>query len=147
MTTPASLEYQQRLPLHRRVLPLIAVAAAAPLARMTPRHIRLVLEFARRGAKPANESQAQKARSAVVAVSLRCAGNGCLQRSIAATLYCRAMGVWPTWCVGVRTEPFQAHAWIQVDDRPTGEPYPAGHYRPLITVPAERTTGSRPRPR
>jgi hypothetical protein len=135
MTTPSSLEYQHRLPLRRRVLPLIAVAVAAPLAKMTPRRIRRALEFARRGAGPASESQALAARSAVVAVSLRCAGNGCLQRSIAAALYCRALGVWPTWCVGVRTEPFQAHAWIQVNERPVGEPYPAGHFRPLITVP------------
>jgi hypothetical protein len=136
MSVPSSLEYRRRLPFHRRILPLLAVAAAAPLAKMTPRRIRFVLEFARRGAKPARESEAHEAREAVVAVSLRCAGNGCLQRSIAAALYCRAKGVWPTWCVGVRTEPFRAHAWIQVADQPVGEPYPAGHYRPLMTVPA-----------
>ncbi|MGQ0719273.1 MAG: lasso peptide biosynthesis B2 protein [Pseudonocardiales bacterium] len=52
-------------------------------------------------------------------------GKGCLQRSIAATLYWRAHGTWPTWCTGVRTNPFGAHAWIQVGDQPIGEPHPA----------------------
>jgi hypothetical protein len=94
-----------------------------------------VLELARRGARPATAAQALTARQAVVAVSVRCAGNGCLQRSIAAALYCRAHGSWPTWCTGVRTNPFAFHAWIQVDDQPIGELYPAGHYRPLLTIP------------
>jgi hypothetical protein len=22
-------------------------------------------------------------------------------------------GVWPTWCTGVRTPPFSAHAWVE----------------------------------
>ena len=35
---------------------------------------------------------------------------------------------------GVRTSPFGAHAWIEVDGQPIGELYPAGYYRPLITV-------------
>lgn len=134
MSTLSSLEHRRRLPLRRRIFPLIAVAVAAPLAKMTPHRIRRVLEFARRGARPASQRQALDARNAVVAVSLRCAGNGCLQRSIAAALCLRAKGVWPTWRVGVRTEPFRAHAWIEVDGRPMGEPFPAGHYLPLITV-------------
>jgi hypothetical protein len=83
----------------------------------------------------------------VVAVSLRCAGNGCLQRSIAAALYCRAHGSWPTWCTGVRTHPFTAHAWIQVGDQPIGELYPAGHYRILLTIPPTQDRRSqRPHP-
>jgi hypothetical protein len=135
MSVPVALEHQHRLPPHRQVLPLLAVAAARLLATLRPRRLRTVLELARRGARPATPAQAHTARQAVVSVSLRCAGNGCLQRSIAATLYCRAHGTWPTWCTGVRTNPFEAHAWIQVNDQPIGEPHPAGHYRPILTVP------------
>ncbi|NUP40023.1 MAG: lasso peptide biosynthesis B2 protein, partial [Streptomyces sp.] len=87
-----------------------------------------------RGARPATAEQALAARRAVVAVSLRCAGQACLQRSIAAALLCRSRGVWPTWCTGVRTSPFEAHAWIEAAGEPVGEPYPAGHYRPLLSV-------------
>ncbi|HET9254104.1 MAG TPA: lasso peptide biosynthesis B2 protein [Pseudonocardiaceae bacterium] len=135
MSVPVALEHQYRLPPQQRILALLVVGAARLLATRRPRRVRRVLELIRRGARPATAAQALTARQAVVAVSVRCAGNGCLQRSIAAALYCRAHGSWPTWCTGVRTSPFASHAWIQVDDQPIGELYPAGHYRPLLTIP------------
>jgi hypothetical protein len=135
MSAPFALEHQHRLPAHHRVLPLLAVGVARLLITLRPRQLRRVLEFARNGARPATNQEAHAARRAVIAVSLRCAGKGCLQRSIAATLCCRARGSWPTWCTGVRTNPFAAHAWIQVEGQPIGELYPAGHYRPLLTIP------------
>ncbi|GAA1018682.1 MULTISPECIES: lasso peptide biosynthesis B2 protein [Amycolatopsis] len=137
MTAPVALAARARLPLHRRPLPLLAVALARPLARLRPARLRRVLEFARRGARPAAADEALAARTNVVSVSLRCAGQGCLQRSIAAALLCRLRGSWPTWCTGVRTSPFAAHAWIEADGRAVGEPYPDGHYAPLLSVPPE----------
>ena len=134
MSVQMSLDARATLPLRRRPLPLLAVGAARVLARVKPARLRKVLEFARRGARPANAEQALRAREDVVAVSMRCAGNNCLQRSIAAALLCRARGAWPTWCTGVRTHPFAAHAWIQVDAEPVGEPHPAGFFRPLLAV-------------
>jgi hypothetical protein len=71
----------------------------------------------------------------VVAVSVLCAGEGCLQRSLATALLCRMRGSWPTWCTGVRTMPFGAHAWVEADGVPVDEPHQPGHYRPVITVP------------
>jgi hypothetical protein len=135
MSVPITLEHQRRLPPHRRILALFAVGVARPLATLRPRQLRTVLELARRGARPATPAHARAAREAVVTVSLRCAGRGCLQRSIAASLYCRAQGSWPTWCTGVRTNPFEAHAWIQVNNQPIGEPHPAGYYQTLLTIP------------
>ncbi|MEU9991426.1 lasso peptide biosynthesis B2 protein [Streptomyces sp. NPDC007971] len=144
MTVPVTLSEQRRLPPHRRVLPLLAVALARPLARLRPARLRRILELARRGAEPATIAQALAARDAVVSVSLRCAGQHCLQRSIATALLCRFRGVWPTWCTGVRTQPFAAHAWVEAEEQPIGEPCPKGHYRPLLTIgPAARR---RPRP-
>lgn len=135
MSAPVALPERGSLPLHRRVAPLIAVASARLLAGVKPARLRVVLEFARRGARPATADQALNARQAVVAVSLRCAGQACLQRSIAVALLCRSRGVWPTWCTGVRTSPFEAHAWVEVVGEPVGEPAPAGHYRSLMTIP------------
>ncbi|MGH3973626.1 MAG: lasso peptide biosynthesis B2 protein [Pseudonocardiaceae bacterium] len=106
------------------MLPLLAVGAARLLATLRPGHLRTVLELARRGARPATRQQAQAAREAVVAVSLRCAGKGCLQRSIAATLYCRAHGTWPTWCTGVRTNPFAATPGSKSMTNPSANPTP-----------------------
>ncbi|RJO73691.1 lasso peptide biosynthesis PqqD family chaperone [Nocardia panacis] len=134
MSTPCAPPERIRLPWRQRVLPLIAVAVAAPLTILPPKNLRWVLEFARRGARPAPADQTSRARQAIMAVSLRCAVNGCLQRSIATALLCRVRGVWPTWRLGVCTAPFGAHAWVEAEGRMIDEPMPAGHYTPMLTV-------------
>jgi len=135
MSAPLALPERSTLPPHRRLIPLLAVGVARFLASRKPVQVRSVLEFLCRGATPATADQALEARQAVVSVSLRCAGQACLQRSIAVALLCRFRGAWPTWCTGVRTSPFAAHAWIEVAGRPVGEPATTGHYRPLLVVP------------
>ncbi|MGH4015342.1 MAG: lasso peptide biosynthesis B2 protein [Pseudonocardiaceae bacterium] len=105
------------------------------LATLSPRSIRRLLRLVRGDCAPASAHQALTARQAVVSVSVRCAGRNCLQRSLAAALLCRMRGVWPTWCTGVRTEPFRAHAWVEVDGVPIGETFGPGYYTPVIAVP------------
>lgn len=123
-----------RPPLRRRIVVHLAVGAARIVARLRPAHIRRLLELLRRGAVPATADQALAARADVVAVSVLCSGRYCLQRSIATALVCRLRGVWPTWCTGVRTPPFAAHAWVEVDGRPVGEPADTATYHHLVTV-------------
>jgi hypothetical protein len=133
-----TLEGQGKLPRRQRATARLAVAAARLLILLPPRRIRQILLVLRRGGAPATAEQALAARTAVVTVSVRCAGQGCLQRSLAAVLLCRMRGVWPTWCTGVRAHPFRAHAWIEAAGRPVGESWPAGYYRPMMTVPGRR---------
>ncbi|MFC7326824.1 lasso peptide biosynthesis B2 protein [Marinactinospora rubrisoli] len=135
MSVPCAMPRRRRLPFGRRMSGRVAVGLAHVLATLPPRRIRSVLRLLRRGARPATAVQARRARETVVAVSLFCAGEGCVQRSLATVLLCRMRGVWPTWCLGVRTEPFRAHAWVEVDGEPIGEQQRAGYYRPLIMVP------------
>ncbi|MFD7610502.1 lasso peptide biosynthesis B2 protein [Streptomyces sp. NPDC059828] len=142
MSQSMALPERTRLPLRRRLLPLLAVGAARPLARLRPARLRSVLELARRGASEAGAAQTRVARDQIVSVSLRCAGQNCLQRSVATALLCRARGVWPTWCTGVRTHPFAAHAWVEAGGRPVGEPHPEGYFKPLLTVPPFSTEAS-----
>lgn len=130
-----ALAERRRLPVHRRVLPLLAVCVARLLAKVRPARLRTVLELARRGAAPATAAQALRAREEVVSVSLRCAGQGCLQRSIATALLCRMRGAWPTWCTGVRTHPFAAHAWVEAEQQLVGEGHPRGHFKTLMSIP------------
>ncbi|MEV4476593.1 lasso peptide biosynthesis B2 protein [Nonomuraea sp. NPDC049504] len=125
------------LPWRRRPAALAAVAAAHVIARLPPARIRAVLMVARRRAAPATAEQAKAARDAVIAVSLSCAGEGCLPRSIAAALLCRLRGCWPTWCAGVRVHPFGAHAWIEAGGHPIDEP--SHHYQATITIAPDRT--------
>ncbi|WP_434442358.1 lasso peptide biosynthesis B2 protein [Lentzea sp. E54] len=136
MTTPSSLTRPAGVPFGRRVAARLAVAAAFPLAKLTPRRLRQVLGVLRRGARPAGYETASQARDAVLAVSLRCLGpQGCLPRSVAVVVLCRMSGSWPTWCAGVRVmPPFGAHAWVEADGVPVDENLPARYFRPLMTV-------------
>ncbi|MFK4268775.1 lasso peptide biosynthesis B2 protein [Streptomyces milbemycinicus] len=138
MTMPVTLEETVPVPLLRRVAARVAVAAASLLIRLPPRRLRKVLRTARVGARPATEEAALKARQAVVAVSVRCAGQGCLQRSVAVALLCRIGRRWPDWCTGVRTEPFRAHAWVEVDGVPVGEREDIRYFHKVMAVQAKR---------
>ncbi len=138
MTVPEAVFYHPRaVPLRRRILTRLAVGIARLLATQSPRRIRTVLGWLRRGAQPATFDQAKATRDTVVAVSLACAGReGCLPRSLATILLCRLHGRWPTWCVGARRlPPFGAHAWVEADGVPVGEDYPPDYFRTFFTLP------------
>ncbi len=136
MSMPLAMPEHNRngLSRRRRAAGHTAVVAARLLARTSPRRIRRVLELLARGARPASTAQAQRARDTVVAVSALCAGEGCLPRSLATVVLCRMAGTQPTWCTGVRTEPFRAHAWVEAEGAPVGEEKPAGYYRSMMRV-------------
>jgi hypothetical protein len=138
MTQPQTVERGERLPLRKRPAALVAVGIARVLAHLPPRRIRAVLILLRRHAAPATYQQAKDAHDAILAVSVLCGGRYCLQRSLATTLLCRIRGVWPTWCTGVRTAPFVAHAWVEADGQPVDEPQGPGYYRSLIVIAPER---------
>lgn len=137
MTSPVALPEPEssRLPWRTKLAALLAVGVARLLAGRPPRQIAWVLRRLARRARPATMAEARAARATVVAVSVLCAGEGCLPRSLATALLCRLRGTWPTWCTGARTAPFAAHAWVEVAGEPVGEPHPAGYYRALVTVP------------
>ncbi|MEO3756281.1 lasso peptide biosynthesis B2 protein [Streptomyces sp. B6B3] len=146
MSQPIPLARGPRLPLRRRLAALLAVTAARLLAGRPPRRITVILRALRRGSTAATAEQAAAARGDVTAVSTLCAGEGCLQRSLATVLLCRLHGTWPAWCTGVRTDPFTAHAWVEVDGHPVGEPTGPGYYTPVIVVPPLTPPASRPVP-
>ncbi|MFD1148852.1 lasso peptide biosynthesis B2 protein [Saccharothrix hoggarensis] len=140
MSTQAALpDRSRRVGPRLRVLCWVITAVARGVARLPPQRIRSLLTVLSAGARPAGHAEALAARDAVTAVSLRCAGPGCLPRSIATALLCRVKGSWPTWRVGVRTAPFSAHAWVEAEGRPVGEPPGTELLHVLMTVrPAPR---------
>ncbi|MEV3987692.1 lasso peptide biosynthesis B2 protein [Streptomyces sp. NPDC049837] len=143
MTTPSALERPTGVSFARRQAARFLLLPALALSLLPPRRIRAVLELACRGATPATTGQAQAARDAMCAVSLRCAGpKGCLPRSLGAALLCRLSGAWPTWCTGVSVvPPFNAHAWIEADGRPVGEGVPDDYFTRLIAVAPRSRSG------
>jgi hypothetical protein len=138
MSLPEAVYYRPRsVPFPRRMMARFAIGSARLLATQSPRRIRTVLGWLRRGAAPATFEQAKAARDTVVTVSLACAAReGCLPRSLATVLLCRVRGSWPTWCVGSRRlPPFAAHAWVEADGVMVGEDFPPDYFRTLFTVP------------
>lgn len=138
MSSPEKVTHRPRsVPPARRLRAYAAVGLARVLATQPPARIRVLLDRVRRGARPATHSEAKAARDDVVAVSLLCAAReGCLPRSLATALLCRAAGTWPTWAVGARrVPPFGAHAWVEADGAPVGEDYPPDYFRTFFSVP------------
>ncbi|MDJ1131435.1 lasso peptide biosynthesis B2 protein [Streptomyces iconiensis] len=136
MSFDTTLADRRPLPLRQRPSAALAAVAARLLATRSPHRITRVLTAVRTGARPATADEALAARDAVVRISRRCAtDSGCLPRSLATVLLCRLRGTWPTWCTGVRTQPFSAHAWVVAGGQPVGEPRSAGTYTPVVTVP------------
>ncbi|MEV6632783.1 lasso peptide biosynthesis B2 protein [Actinoplanes sp. NPDC051470] len=122
MTVPVAPEESVPLRWHEHVTARVVVVVAWALTKAPPRRLRRVLQLISRGARPADAGRATRARQVVVTVSARCAaGHGCLQRSVAICLWCRATGYWPDWYTGVRTRPFRAHAWVEAGGSAVGE--------------------------
>ncbi|MGP4104392.1 lasso peptide biosynthesis B2 protein [Nonomuraea sp. KM90] len=112
------------------------------LARYRHRPGRLASRLAARARHraPATAQQARHAQAVITTLSLRCgSGRGCLPRSIATALACRALyRTWPTWRVGMRYPPLMSHAWVQADGQPVGEdPEVIAAYTPTFTVAPE----------
>ncbi len=45
----------------------------------------------------------------------------CIELSLAFVIFALSKGLSVTWCVGVASEPFRAHSWIEVDGKPFRE--------------------------
>ncbi|MFI5618530.1 lasso peptide biosynthesis B2 protein [Streptomyces sp. NPDC051567] len=143
MTLPMTLEPRTRLPLRRRPLPMLAVAASRFLIQLSPHTMERLLRRLSTGARPATHAEALAARSDVVSVSRRAAGPYCLERSIAAALLARMRGSWPDWVSGISLMPFAAHAWIEVGGKAVGESMRLGAFQKNIVIsPAPHTVRS-----
>ncbi|MDG5803788.1 lasso peptide biosynthesis B2 protein [Streptomyces ossamyceticus] len=112
----------------------IAVGVAFLVCAMSPQRIQRVLTWVVKGAGRPSPPDVARWRGAVNTVSRRCAGEGCLQRSIAVVLLCRSFGVAPTWKTGFRPSPFVAHAWVEVDGAAVGEPTAITDFRTVLVV-------------
>lgn len=134
MTIPIFAEEGRPLRARERLLARTAVSAARLVALLPPRSIALALAWISRRSRPATSAEALDARSAVCGVSVRCAGQGCLQRSIAVMLLCRMRGSSPDWCTGFINRPFMAHAWVEVAGRPAGEPREIADFTTVLSV-------------
>lgn len=116
------------------ILARVAVGVARPLSMLSPHLLCRILALLVKGARAPNTADVLFWRDAVNSVSRRCAGEGCLQRSVAVMLLGRFHGAPPTWKTGFRPNPFVAHAWVEVDGVPVGEPEAVAYFHTVLTV-------------
>ncbi|MEU8177010.1 lasso peptide biosynthesis B2 protein [Microbispora hainanensis] len=134
MSTP--IMPQRRVSLDRRqaILARVAAGVARPLSTLPPHLLCRILARLIDGTRPPNAADVLSWRDAVNSVSRRCAGEGCLQRSVAVVLLGRFHGAPPAWKTGFRPDPFVAHAWVEVDGVPIGEPEVVAHFHTVLAV-------------
>lgn len=136
MSAPILPETQVQLEASLAVRARIAADLARLLVILPPNAISSVLGHVTRGTRPASSADVLAWRNAINSVSRRCAGDGCLQRSVAVMLLARSFGVSPTWRTGFRPSPFVGHAWVEVDGNPIGEPAAVKDFRTVLCVSA-----------
>lgn len=134
MSIPIRPEQAWRPSYRHRVLARVAVALSWALTRFSPKAIRRVLSLPFLGRSEPGAREVLEWRNAVNHVSHHCAGNGCLQRSVAVMFLGFMHGRAPVWCTGFRLEPFSAHAWVEVGDQPVGEPGVVSQYKKVMSV-------------
>lgn len=135
MSAPAQLFVAPRPSRRSRIEGRVVVLMARLIANLSPLHIARLLTLVSRGAPAATFDRALSARRTVVSISVICAGEGCLPRSIAIALLCRMHGSWPRWCTGVCVEPFRAHAWVEAEGMVVGEALSSEHFQTMLAVP------------
>ncbi|WP_423243492.1 lasso peptide biosynthesis B2 protein [Actinomyces wuliandei] len=124
-----------------RIKTRAATSVALALSFLPPFALEWCLQQIMCSAKPSTFNEVSSARASVCAVSKRCRGRGCLQRSIAVVIFCRLSGTTPSWKSGYRLDPFRAHAWVEVGGVPVGEPSDVTYYARVLEANPMLTQG------
>ena len=110
----------------------LCVHVAFLVSRLRPGQIEQLLGLVGRGARHSTPDEALNAYQSIASSDNRCAGDYCLQRSIAIVLLCRLGGHFPVWKVGAQLNPFFAHAWVESCGVPIGETISFDRMRVLL---------------
>lgn len=123
------------------------VLSALLLAKLRPWLLEILVSRIVTHSFTASFEDVNSARNDVIALSRTCAGEGCLERSLATVFLCYVTqrGV-PSWHVGARTEPFRAHAWVEVSGMPVGEEIDPNMMRLIVISPPVVLSGKETTP-
>ncbi|MDT0321866.1 lasso peptide biosynthesis B2 protein [Streptomyces millisiae] len=132
MSHPVALPPTICLTRRQRLRARAAAIVAAQITSSTPR-MNATLTRLLRHARPSTAVETRHAHAAVTTATLRLGGTtACLNRSVAALLYCRGYGHAPTLVIGIRPGTSQVHAWLEADGHPIAEPFDPRHlYQPV----------------
>lgn len=121
MSSPVRVETHGNYSLATQTMARVCTMISYFLIKLPPKKIAAVLRAGVKGTSAPSAAEVLRYRDAANSVSPRCAGNGCLQRSVAVMIWGITRRRTPDWVSGVRLNPFIAHAWVEIDGVPVGE--------------------------
>jgi ATP-binding cassette subfamily B protein len=143
MTIPVFAQTVTAATFRDRVYARLAVLLARRLERAKPSDVERTLQRWANRFPPAEERMVAVYRNAVCAASRRCRGQeGCLLRSLSVVVMGRMRRESVSWCTGIDDKPFRAHAWVEVNGKPVGEPAEVETYAKTMEVPSVRHDGT-----
>ncbi|MFJ8516215.1 lasso peptide biosynthesis B2 protein [Lysinibacillus xylanilyticus] len=135
MDIPLFPEQPEQVSNRAKWLARLALLLSAPLNWLSPNMIEKILSRLMRRNPSASKEQVQVIRDAVCTVSKRCRSQeGCLRRSLAVVIATWLKRRSVSWCTGYALEPFRAHAWVELNSIPVGEPDEISLYSKVISV-------------
>lgn len=97
---------------------------------------KILIFFKNRCSREIGIEEAEIAWAAVRQYSFFFSGRvACLELSLGFVIFALIRGLSATWCVGVATEPFRAHAWVEIDGKIFREADKfEQHFRKMLSV-------------
>ena len=134
MSSPVRMEQRTKLSVKNKITALFCANVSFFLIKLPPKKLSEVIEKLSKNTRKALPKEVESWRTSINSINVRCAGNGCLQRSVAVMLRGIIARRTPDWVSGFQVSPFIAHAWVEVDGIPIGEEMDLSNSQKILFV-------------
>ena len=134
MSSPVRMEQRTKLSVKNKITALFCANVSFFLIKLPPKKLSEVIEKLSKNTRKALPKEVESWRTPINSINVRCAGNGCLQRSVAVMLRGIIARRTPDWVSGFQVSPFIAHAWVEVDGIPIGEEMDLSNFQKILFV-------------
>lgn len=134
MSSPVRMEQRTKLSVKNKITALFCANVSFFLIKLPPNKLSEVIEKLSKNTRKALPKEVESWRTSINSINVRCAGNGCLQRSVAVMLRGIIARRTPDWVSGFQVSPFIAHAWVEVDGIPIGEEMDLSNFQKILFV-------------
>lgn len=134
MSSPVRMEQRTKLSVKNKIIALFCANVSFFLIKLPPKKLSEIIEKLSKNTRKAFPKEVESWRISINSINVRCAGNGCLQRSVAVMLRGIIARRTPDWVSGFQVSPFIAHAWVEVDGIPIGEEMDLSNFQKILFV-------------
>ena len=134
MSSPVRMEQRTKLSVKNKIIALFCANVSFFLIKLPPKKLSEIIEKLSKNTRKALPMEVEGWRTSINSINVRCAGNGCLQRSVAVMLRGIIARRTPDWASGFQVAPFIAHAWVEVDGIPIGEDMDLSNFQKILFV-------------